>query len=76
MKKLKYTGGRTKPFTAKCPSGNRYPVEPEVSCVIEVEDSDALHLLGSQSKPWKPADVDATPIPMAELPKPPKEKAK
>lgn len=61
MKKLRYTGTRTKPFTVKqCPSGQRYPVEPEVSRVIEVEEVDALHLLGTEPAPWQPADVDAS----------------
>jgi|CXWL01.1.fsa_nt_gi hypothetical protein len=61
MKQLKYTGIRTKPFTAKCPSGGRYPVEPEVSRVIDVAEEDALHLLGSEPGLWLPPEAEFTP---------------
>lgn len=59
MKQLTYTGTRVRAFTVKCPSGKRYPVEPEVSRVIEVEEVDALHLLGTEPELWSPADVEA-----------------
>lgn len=84
-KQLKYIGGRVKPFTAKCPSGARYPVEPEVSRIIEVTEADALHLLGNQPALWQPADVELTPLieqvdeyipPTPSIVRPPKEKAK
>lgn len=61
MKQIRYIGARTKPFTAKCPSGGRYPVEPEERRVIEVEEVDALHLLGSEPRVWESADISILP---------------
>lgn len=75
-KLLKYTGTRTKPFTAKCPSGTRYPVEPEVSRVIEVSDEDAQHLLNKQPALWQfaAAVADSPALPDEPAPKPSKDK--
>ena len=61
LKQIRYKGGREKPFTVKCPSGGRYPVEPAECRVIEVEALDALHLLGSEPALWEPADISIPP---------------
>lgn len=59
---LVYTGGRTRPFTMKCPSENRYPVDPAVSLVIDATPEDAEWMMSVEVPVFRPATPEDGPV--------------